>query len=606
MRDGEKGRVLVSQIVESQYERGPDFQQVEPITRLGAHSLTFGHNRLSIIDTTAASNQPLWNQDRTCCVCFNGEIYNFIELRTELRELGYEFRTSGDVEVLLTAYEAWGLEFASHLNGMFALAISDQRHQRLVVVRDRFGVKPLYYRLQPGEFAFASTPTVLARHYGCRPNLSYLQKGIKYRVYEDDSEETQYDGIKNLPGGMMMVVQPDGDGLAVTTSRYYDLKARVSNTIEDIRGESEARLTDLLLETLRSAVMFRMRADVPVALSVSGGLDSSSIAAVVSKEGLTVHGYAYGDPTDARTEGPIVKLLSERLGYPVHYITAGSNDFISALDSIFRAQDAPFMTASILAQQLVYRRAKGDGIKVLLGGQGGDEALMGYRKYMLFMFQRLMKQGNYLGAATQLFQSTVALLGEVGSWKAYLTRRRAYEKGSDAVAGRIQIDAETPELQLGHSPSDPLWHRQVGDILRFSLPTLLRYEDRNSMSQSIESRLPYMDYRLIELGLALPEGLKVSHGYGKYIMRKALVHHLPPEIRLNRRKMGFDVILDDVVSKGLGQHIRDQLQTRSEVYSSVLRHKVDIATQFTDESLARQGEAFGDAMTLLWLGERLA
>ena len=296
--------------------------------------------------------------------------------------------------------------------------------------------------------------------------------------------------------------------------------------------------------------------------------------------------------------------MSRCANFPVTYVKGGVEEFSSALHRILEDQDAPFSTISILAQSLVYQAAARDGIRVLLGGQGGDEALMGYRKFLLFRMRELLDGRHFMGAISFLSQTLPSMLSEGPRLAHYATRLAAYSKGKANTGHKIEFESEAPTMNLAVSRNDPLWKRSASDVLHFSLPTLLRYEDRNSMAYSIESRLPYLDYRLIELALALPTSLKLAHGYGKYAMRLALKDRIPESIRMMRRKYGFEPNTRGIIHAGLGKEIRELLHASAEVYEPMLKAPVDIEGAFSDHALLQRSKAFGEAMSLLWIGQR--
>ena len=271
------GRALVEQITNYQRPRGPDMQAVVPI-EAGHHTVTMGHNRLSIIDPVPGSNQPFFTRDGAVSIVFNGEIYNYKELRNELVALGRTFVTASDTEVLLQAYCEWGTAAFDRFLGMFSFALLDLERRQLLLVRDRFGVKPLFYRFDGDTLAFASTPGIIARHAGCEPNLQYAARGIQLKYYEDESSISPFNGVDALEPSHYLTVDLTDRQINIRKTRYYDFSARVAAQAEAIAGRRETDLVDELRELLADACRLRLRSDVPVGLSLSGGLDSSSIA----------------------------------------------------------------------------------------------------------------------------------------------------------------------------------------------------------------------------------------------------------------------------------------------------------------------------------------
>ncbi len=589
---------LVGQIVASQLARGPDYQAVVELPQPSGQ-LVLGHNRLSIIDLSEQSNQPLWDHSGRYCIVFNGEIYNYLELRQELQALGHCFRTQGDTEVILEAFKAWGPAAWERFIGMFAFALLDTQAQQLWLVRDRFGVKPLYYRAEENLLAFASSTEALAQHFGLSPNLEYVSRGLFYYVYEDDSDISPYTGLSALPAGhhaRIHLRQP-----RVEPQPYYDLKSRVEQKIQTLNGLDEKALLEELEATLHSAVQLRLRSDVPLAISLSGGLDSSLVAALAARQHERVVGFCYGHPQAPRSEGPLAQELAQKAGIEVRFVwpELSKEHLIQAFEKTLAAQEAPFPTLSILAQNFVYEAARAEGYKVLLGGQGGDEGFMGYRKFFLFQLRYLLAQKRYAelaGFALGLAQLLRAEMYKLGLF--WQNRQRYFGKPPQ---GHLRLPPV--QMALGAGQQAP-WLRQMLDVTRYSLPTLLRYEDRNSMGHSIESRLPFLDYRVLELGLALPVHLKLRHGYGKWALRQVARDKIPESIRNARYKRGFDVT-QSWLAAGLGSHLQGHIQAAAPLLRGVLAPGLNLAQTYTPDQMQQHPRLLAEAISLVWLARRL-
>ena len=599
-----KNKSLVERIVESQKPRGPDHQAIE--VAVGPRSTSIlGHNRLSIIDLSPQSNQPMWDPSGRFCIVFNGEIYNYKELRVELEAAGVSFSTSGDTEVLLEAFKYWGSDSFSRLNGMFAFAIWDSVQEKLWLARDRFGVKPCYFHSNGSLFVFASTTRALARELGLEPNLTYISRGLRHWIYEDSSDISPYEGLRALPSGSFLEVKLSAEGrIVIHPNRYYDLGARAALLKDELTGLTEAELTRRVRDLLDSAINLRLRSDVPIGLSLSSGLDSSSIAVLVAKLQSSPVGFTYGGPTAGNSEGPLVKRLADEKGIRVEFIWPDPAIMTRSFWETLEAQDAPFAGGSIVAQYLVFKAAHKRGFKVLLGGQGADEAFMGYHKYQLFRLADLLAKKKYGELIAGLAGVVPLLVSEIGSARAYLDAMLRYRSRGESPWTVLRLPSPPP-ISVGYDPSRPLWTRQMMDVLETSLPTLLRYEDRNSMGNSVESRLPFMDYRLIELGIALPEAMKVRRGYGKWIIRQAVDGLVPNSIRLVRYKKGFDVSVGKWIKAGLGASIRNSLMNGGYLLRDVLRGQpASIDNQLSNQRLATNPAAFREAITLCWLATR--
>ena len=598
----ESRRAVVQRIIQSQYARGPDYQAMEEIAS-GPNSLLLGHDRLSIIDLSAQANQPMWDVDHTCCVVFNGEVFNYVELRAELAGLGHRFATQSDTEVILEAFKEWGFESINRFNGMFALGLFDVASQTLWLVRDRFGIKPLYYFVADDAAWFASSGTVLAEHFGLEPNLEYVARGLNYWFCDDDSDITAYRGLQQLSPGCALQVTLSEDGRPHTElRRYYDLRERVLPLRDELAGRSMDQLEERVAGLLEDSIDLRLRADVPVGISLSGGLDSSTVAAFLARKHPDVTGLTFGRPDEAASEGPMVAQLCAKTGIKVEYVWPPVDEIVAAFWETLAAQDAPFLNGSIVAQHFIYKTARERELLVMLGGQGGDEALMGYRKFQVFWFRQLLRERR-LGAAARFGVGlSRMLLAELGNFREYWSQRRRYLTG-EGMQSSLNLPSP-PRETLGCAPGEAVWERQVKDVTRISLPTLLRYEDRNSMSQSVESRLPFMDYRLVETALALPERAKLANGYGKWITRRIVKGMIPETIRTARYKRGFDVSEARWVVGGLGDAIRTGLHERYEAIRRWLKPETSIEGSFSDEQLSERRNAIPEAISLLWLGDR--
>ena len=594
---------LVRQIAESQTARGPDALVVSGFQLNDARG-ALGHNRLSIIDLSAEANQPMATADGALSVVFNGEIYNYIELREELRAMGVRFRTASDTEVLLEAYRAWGDAAFERLYGMFAIALIDHRTGRMALVRDRFGVKPLYYWSDGKTLAFASTTRVIANWAGLPPDLGYVSRGLRFKYYEDDTAISPHVGLHALEAGRILYVTPSADGLKLGFHRYYDLAVRVREEQARQAGMGLKALEARLLKLLDSACRLRLRADVPVGVSLSGGVDSTTVAAITSRMHDNLIGYSFAHPDAPASEGPLVEDLARHVPVTPRWVWPNDPQEIDALFwSTLKAQQAPFPHASMMAQFAVFQAARADGVKVLLGGQAGDEAFMGYRKFYLFYAQSIVRQRR-IGELPHLVIAMAPFALAVAKRAAmFWSERGRYSDSGQGLSSRLRLPSLDAGVSQGMRREDTPTDRQILDITRYSLPSLLRYEDRNSLGNSVESRLPFVDHRVVEFGLALPERLKLGNGFGKWILRSAIKDLVPDSIRLNRDKRGFDVNQDRWIDNGLGQTLRDALHTRASGIADYMPVGGVVDDMFSDAVLKSDPQAFKEAVSLIWLAD---
>ena len=596
--------LTVKNIVAAQIGRGPDFQTVETVQSTSS-TLVLGHNRLSIIDLNPEANQPMWDHERRCAIVYNGEIYNFVELRRKLASLGHRFNTKSDTEVILEAFKAWGTAAFSQFNGMFAFALFDREIGRLWLVRDRFGVKPLFYRQDGNSLTFGSTMRPLAKEFGLKPNLAYCARGLQYCIYEVGDETSAYEGLSAIRPGTFLQAEFKDSNLCVRSAPYYDLATGVRQQQRTLEGLGESEQTGIVRDLIADAVRLRLRSDVPLAMSLSGGLDSSSVASFLTEFRSGVTGFHFGHPDARESEGPLVEKFARARGIEVQYIWPTSKQIVESFSETLRSQEAPFSGGSVIAQNWVYAAARRHGFKVVLGGQGSDESFMGYRKYQMFHLAHLMRHERSLAWGAFALSLLPMLAAENLSLLQYLRQRGRYSRaqGLDSV---LQLSGAALKLEGGDHAGE--WVRQSRDVLQLSLPTFLRQEDMNSMFHSIECRLPFMDYRLVELGLALSPALKLRHGYGKWVVRAAMAGRVPDEIRLARFRRGFKVSEQRWMREGLGGLLRDEIQRVWPAVQEWVRpdmRRTGVDETFSDARLTGRANALAEAVTLIWLGSHV-
>lgn len=505
--------------------------------------VALGHRRLAILDLSPAGHQPMASADGRHIVTYNGEIYNFVEVREELEALGHRFRSQSDTEVLLAAYAAWGTDCLSRLNGMWSFALYDRDRGILFAARDRFGEKPFHYVETEDAFAFGSEIRQLLPLLGAvRANPAavsdYLLGGVPLQ-----STETFFDGVSNLAAGHYLVYDLKSDRCSV--HRYYNLADRLAG-VEDRTGPEAVRAFRQLFE---DSVRLRLRSDVQVGTCLSGGLDSSCVSMLAAR----LHGAQSRTPFTAITAISEDPALSEE-GFAGEVVRAGGlnwirtrpsyEDFRNTLARVVRQQEEPFPSPSICMQSFVMQAARDNGVVVLLDGQGADETLLGYERYYCAYALAVWRQ-----------QGT----REVVRWQRQALQNNAMLTSLRFAA--LAVRDLSPALRYLHylgraphlSPRPPMpdWVRryaracldlrslQILEVENTGLPPLLRFEDKNAMAHSIETRLPFLDHRLVEHCIALAWNLKMSDGWSKWIARKAMEDVLPPTIAWRRSKLGF-------------------------------------------------------------------
>lgn len=504
--------------------------------------LTFGFRRLAILDLSPGGHQPMSSSDGKFWIVFNGEIYNYQELRAELATHGHEFKTTSDTEVILAAYQQWGESCVEHFNGMFALAIWNSVEKTMFVARDRFGEKPFHYVYVPGRlFAFASEMKALwaAGVAGREVHEEALALFTEYGQVEA-GEQTIYTGILRLPQAHCLTLSAGG---RFQKRRYWDIDPRIK--LDDWNDE---RCVERFRELLISSVSLRLRADVPVGSSLSGGLDSSTIVSAINRllpESSVQKTFSARFDDPARDEGKWMDLVTQSNRVERHDVWPTAEKFFEELSDLFWHQEEPFSSTSVYAQWSVMRLAKQNGVTVLLDGQGADEMLAGYHSYFNEITDDLLHSLNLPGYL-KWRRDCLALHGVIPGGIGRVVRQKMPERLKRAVKKSLRESHALPTVE----PADPVYPREFSKVsslrkilwwntTRQGLVELLRYADRNSMAHSREVRLPFLDHNLVEFVFSLPDSFLVRDGWTKWILRNAFRDFLPAEISNRIDKLGY-------------------------------------------------------------------
>jgi len=508
-----------------------------------------GSRRLAILDVSELGNQPMQMGDGDLCITFNGEIYNFKEIRFELEALGHRFKTGTDTEVILHAYQQWGEECVQHFNGMWSFAIWDRPRQQLFCSRDRFGVKPFYYALHRGRFYFASEikQILLASEMERVANPEAVYNFLEFGLL-DYSEQTFFTGVFQLPGAHSLSLKLH-DPLAPEIRRYWDLQAQATEKSE------ESALVEHFRALFEDSVRLRLRSDVPLGFSLSGGVDSSAIVCQASKvapESAFQTFSACFDEQELDERGYISAVVSA-LAAKSHWTFPGASSFWTTIERILFHQDEPLGSTGVFAQWNVMQEARRNGVPVILGGQGCDESFCGYLKYRYFYLWHMARRGDprFVRESLLGLRNSPRVFWAWADVSRYFPSnfRKPFSVVEKLCPEEFRKAPRKVSLILGAGES--LGDRQKADLTRTSLPMLLHAEDRNSMAHSVESRLPFLDYRLVQLGIACPASLKIRDGWSKWIVRNALKGVLPEKIRLRKSKLGFNTPESHWVRYGL-------------------------------------------------------
>ncbi len=510
----------------------------------------FAHRRLSIIDLSKAAAQPMHYMQRYTIV-YNGEIYNYRELKSTLKQAGYYFSSESDTEVILAAYDYYKDECVDYFDGMFAFAIWDELEQQLFCARDLFGEKPFYYFVQNDAMAFASEMKALwsvgidkTMDEGMMAN--YLALGFVENA--NDKSQTFFKNIFSLP--------PAHTGLfSLATNqfefkRYYDIDKEAN--IETTEKEAIEKI-HWLLET---SVNRRLRSDVPIGSSLSGGIDSSTIAYFISQQNnkQSFKTFSAIFPGFEKDESKFIQELSTHLQFENNSISPSSNDFLNDFEKIAYHQEEPLSSMSIFVQYKVYEIAAANNIKVLLDGQGADEIFAGYTKYIHWYIQELISHYKFSESSKQrkLFHKNGVdikwgfknlLATYLPSHASLALEKKAYNAVIDNnfISSNLMNCIKGKESNSIYKPTvsklnDVLYH----NCMEFGLEELLRYADRNSMANGVEVRLPFLNRDLVEFVFSLPSSFKINNGFTKNILRKTMQDKIPNKILWNSIKVGFE------------------------------------------------------------------
>ncbi|MGI8894009.1 MAG: asparagine synthase (glutamine-hydrolyzing), partial [Bacteroidia bacterium] len=501
-----------------------------------------GHNRLSIIDLTQHGNQPMHYDDLV--IIFNGEIYNYIEIKEELIKKNYKFDSQCDTEVILAAYKEWGNSCVEKFMGMWSLVIWDKTKKELFCSRDRFGIKPFYYIQQGNKFYFASEYKPLKRSFvfSNKLNLNQVSRGLQLGWIEYH-DESYFEIIKSLPAAHNLIYRNG----KISIFKYWDL-----NNIEQVNYSGEDKV-EKFKELFFLSVTQHMRSDVPVASCLSGGLDSSAIVSAVQHlfpEKKYKSFSIYYEGKEEVDERPFINEVIKKYPAvdPIFY-TPSDGELPEAFDKALYHTDVPATGSSFISQYFLMKLIAKNGIKVVLDGQGADEYLAGYMHSFYRVIGDKFKKMNMPAAYNTLNKLSTEQEYSAKKKKDVLLKSLISAILSEQQLYNLEYRNFYPFMVDGIGKGNPIQLKKISGsklnnflynlIFTTSLPSLLHYEDRNSMAFSIESRVPFLDHRLVEFTFSLPDENKIEGATTKSILRKSLADILPDKIRNRRDKKGF-------------------------------------------------------------------
>ncbi|MCE2787676.1 MAG: asparagine synthase (glutamine-hydrolyzing) [Sphingobacteriales bacterium] len=530
----------VEKMLDELKHRGPDGRGIKIYNQQG-HSAVFGHQRLSIIDLSHEADQPMTSRDGNLCIIFNGEIYNYIELRQELAS-SYQFRTKSDTEVILAAYARWGERMLEKLEGMYAFLIYEKESGNFLGARDPFGIKPFYYQLSRDTFRFASEPSALWKTMPGKPSVNsqivadYLMFG-----FTEHTNKTFFQDIMALRGGHSIsgkIGNPDS----------IHIKKWWSPESVEIFEKPEEQVFDAISESVK----IHLRSDVPIGGCLSGGIDSGSINYIASKllgkEKKVFNSITFTETGFEDDESALAASIAKCSGSTQHLVQVNTHELEQELGQLTLAMGEPYNTLSMYAQFKIFQHAQKLGLKVMLDGQGGDEVFGGYPRVAALIFKNYLAKFQFRSASNELrgFRQHASVgTKEILGLNFLFTNSRYMEQRairrmkvlvSDELLG--QFNKDVSKEYFGHKNFE---QAQFMELTKYIIPRLLRYEDRNSMFFGVESRVPMLSRSVVNLGLSLPPNYKVRKGWTKYVMRKAFSPYLPHEIIWQTKKRGFDI-----------------------------------------------------------------
>ncbi|WP_422861178.1 asparagine synthase (glutamine-hydrolyzing) [Flagellimonas sp. W118] len=568
--------------------RGPDSYGIESIN----DAVSLGHRRLSILDISAKGHQPMHGDDNRYTIVFNGEIYNFLEIKKELLNLGHSFRSTSDTEVLLKSYIHWGEESMLKFNGMWALAIWDNQKKQMFLSRDRFGKKPLFYAFINGKFIFASEMKAIFPYFDkleVSDDFNWMKKNI---FFYEATDKCLIKGIKRFPAGYNGNLK-DGK---LTTYRYWntlDHLVEVPKTYE----EQVERFRELFMDSCK----LRMRSDVSIGTALSGGLDSSATIGAMAHLSKNNNNYAKdwqhafvasfpGTPLD---ESHYAKMVTDHLGLQSTFIDIEPLEHWGKLEEYFYLFEDLYIT-SPLPMIMLYGAVKKNGVTVTLDGHGADELLSGYQQGTLESLWDARFNMKRTKDILEIYQ------GSVNADEAQYTRTSNYKlfynymvkKGAKKIMGKTipSRDQNHPNFKKLDNLTQYLYAMFHENIL----PTLLRNYDRYAMINSVEIRMPFMDHRIVSFVNSLPYSSKLGNGYTKRIIRDALDPYLPKEVTWRKSKIGFSSPIVDWMQNELSEWFMDNISSKSFLESNLVE-KPNILRERITKIVTKENSNFTQA-----------
>lgn len=546
----------ISGIINKTYNK-VDNKEIKKINDIIAHrgpddegfyfgkNFAFGHRRLSILDLSSDGHQPMHYLDKYT-ITYNGEVYNYLEIKKELLKDGYEFKSNTDTEVILASYDKWGENCVSKFNGMWAFAIYDKEKNIIFCSRDRFGIKPFYYTEVNDKFVFGSEIKQLLAFY----DENYVNETIlvDYLLYglEEHTNETFFKGIRKLEQSHNLIYDLARNSFEI--KRYFDIE--IDEKIDKLNEADSIKYMD---SVLKNSIDLRLRSDVKVGTCLSGGLDSSSIAAIASKKYfektgekfIAIHAKSIEKKTD---ESKFASEVANYCNLNMIVVEPQLEDLTKNIEEVVYTQEEPFGGHSIFMQYFVMKKARENNCIVMLDGQGGDETLFGYEGYFSFYFASLLSKFKFIQYFKEIKSLTTFKVSKQRILRdSFIVLFRNHlsfiEKAVRKKKTFIKLQHDRKRLNHLFEFKD-FKNFQIREIIVRNMPHLLKYEDKNSMRNSVESRLPFVDYKFVQSAVSINDSMKFKNGFLKYILRKIVESVLPKNIVWRTNKFGFEAPTD--------------------------------------------------------------
>jgi asparagine synthase (glutamine-hydrolysing) len=552
--------------------RGPDGQRSWHADAGNGRTVSLLHSRLSIIDLNSRADQPFTIGPLT--VVFNGEIYNYVELRQRLETAGFQFRTTSDTEVLLQAYRAYGENCVHHFEGMWSFAIWDNDRRTLFLSRDRFAEKPMYLRRSADGICFASEIKFLAAlgETSLSPNLDHLRRylGHGYKALYKVAD-TFFEGVEELRYAQNLTIGPDTIG---EPQRYWTPAARVDESMTERQAIEGTR------ERLLESVRIRLRSDVPLAFCLSGGVDSAALVSIAAKEfGCRLETFSIVDDDDRYNEEDNILATVRDVGCAHRLLRIPQHDVFGRLADLVAYHDAPVATVTYYVHSLLSEAMHKSGYRVAFSGTSADELFTGYYDHFLLHLNAVREEPDYSAFLSSWKQHTATFVRNPVLCNPDLYRQdpgfREHVFDGQTELAEFLVQPLDEAFSESHFTDDLLRNRMLNELFHEATPVVLHEDDLNSMRFSIENRSPYLDSRLFEFAYSIPARHLIADGYGKSVLRHALTGILNDQVRLDRRKKGFNASINSIVDLGSAE-VRDYLlDPVASVFELIRRDRVE-------------------------------